>query len=479
MLTEQRRLASGDDDDISQENATAPTTAEWASLVLGSLQRRAIVAAAVFLLVGAAAVAYFLLKTPIYRAEAKVLAQSAKGMPTAVRATFDELPTRTAWEVVHRRENLIAIIRETKLLEDPTALPPEPFWKRWFSQDTKSERPAEPSSSRAATPPGAGRAQDSQDDQLDRLVLALDKALLVIIDDDGTIALQLDWPDPMQAHAIVQAALQNFLEARHVQEVTAIDDVISVLEGQTAVLRERLDKVTEQARRRSAQPSTVPAPPRIRQPSEELVRLESSLQAKQRAVQDVEDLRRRRLADLQAQLEQSRTMLSEAHPTVIGLRRDIEGLARESSQIQTLREEERALRKAYSERLAREDFPSTARVQAPVMALPARPDEDPAVLDARVQYEQITARVNAAQVEREAARAAFKYRYNVVWPPQVAKDPVSPNPKKIFALGGLAAIALALLAVVGPDLASGRIFERWQVERTLGLPVLGDVRRNP
>jgi capsular polysaccharide biosynthesis protein len=87
--------------------------------------------------------------------------------------------------------------------------------------------------------------------------------------------------------------------------------------------------------------------------------------------------------------------------------------------------------------------------------------------------------VNAAQVEREAARAAFKYRYSVVWPPQVAREPVSPNPKKVFAVGGFAAVVLALLAVVGPDLLSGRIFERWQVERGLRLPVLGDMRRIP
>lgn len=475
MTDEQRRLTGDVEDDVLPEHSTAPTPTEWAFLVLGSIQRRKLVAAAVFLLVLAATLAYYLQKPPTYRAEAKVLAQSSKGMPTAVRSTFDEVPTRTAWEVVHRRDNLIAIIRETKLLESPNAAPPpESLWSRWFSPGETRKQPdaLAPSSSAAGTP----ATSQPKDDRLDALVLALDKALDVIIGDDGTIALQLDWPDPVQAHAIVQAALQNFLEARHVQEVTAMDDVIAVLEGRTAGLRANLEKVMEQARRRTAQPSAAPAVPRIRQPSEELVRLESSLQAKQRAVQDVDDFRRRRLAELQAQLEQSRTMLSDAHPTVIGLRQDIAGLSRESSQVQTLRDEERALRKAYSDRLAREDYPTTARVQAPVI-LPARPDEDPAVLDARSQFEQMAARVNAAQTEREAARAAFKYRYNVVWPPQVQKDPVAPNPKKIFAMGGFAAVALALLAVVGPDLLSGRVFERWQVERSLGLPVLGELRK--
>jgi hypothetical protein len=113
------------------------------------------------------------------------------------------------------------------------------------------------------------------------------------------------------------------------------------------------------------------------------------------------------------------------------------------------------------------------------VTLPAPlPGEDPAVRDARVQYEQMAARTVAAQVELDTARAAFKYRYNVVWPPQVSKDPVAPKPLKTFAFGTMAAVALALLAAVGPDVISRRIFERWQVERSLGLTVLGNVRRD-
>jgi uncharacterized protein involved in exopolysaccharide biosynthesis len=429
-----------------------------------------LVAATVFLLVVCGTVAYYLQSPPLYRAEAKVLAQSSRGMPTAVRSTFDELPTKTALEIIHQRENLIAIIRETKLLESREGQRP-PAWKRLLSWGKADDARAFPASLPAVV-------SDVGDERLDTLVTILDKRLLVVVDDDGTIALELDWPDPVQAHAIVQAALQNFLEARHVQEVTAMDDVITVLEGQAATLRQQLEKTLDQAKRRSTQPPPPSSEPRIRRPSEELVRLESSLQAKQRAVQDVEDFRRKRLSDLQAQLEQARTMLSDAHPTVIGLRKDIAGLSRESSQVQTLRDEERALRKAYSDRLAKEDYPAPLpRAAAPVI-VPAKPDEDPSVRDARTQYEQAAARVNAAQVEREAARAAFKYRYNVVWPTQVAREPVSPNPKKIFAVGLFAAVSLALLAVVGPDLLSRRIFERWQVERSLGLPVLGDVRRD-
>lgn len=481
MLIEQRRLTSGEDDDIPVEHAAAPTPREWLAFALGSLGRRKVVAVLVFGLVSLSTLVYYAQKVPVYRTIAKVLAQRSQGMPTAVRSTFDEQPTRTAWEVVHQRENLIAIVRQTRLLEEPPRTPLLPAWKRWLSLGDLAGASAKPESARAEAK-GADPAMNASADAaaLEDIVNALDKGLKVSSGDDGTITLRLDWPDPVQGHAIVQAALQNFLEARHVQEVTAIDAVISVLQGRTAMMRENLDKVTEQARRRASQPAPAPVP-RVRLPSEELIRLQALVEAKQRALQDVEDFQRRRLAELQAQLEQARTMLSDAHPTVIGLRRDIEAFGRESPQTQSLRQEERQLQKQLSERLARENFPGGARVVPPTptvtLAAPL-PGEDPAVRDARVQYEQMAARTTAAQVELDAARAAFKYRYNVVWPPQVSREPVAPKPMKTFAVGMVLAIGLALLAVVGPDFASGRIFQRWQVERSLGLPILGNLRRD-
>jgi hypothetical protein len=39
----------------------------------------------------------------------------------------------------------------------------------------------------------------------------------------------------------------------------------------------------------------------------------------------------------------------------------------------------------------------------------------------------------------------------------------------------IVSLLLALVAAVAPDLRSGRVVERWQVERTLDLPVLAEV----
>jgi len=65
----------------------------------------------------------------------------------------------------------------------------------------------------------------------------------------------------------------------------------------------------------------------------------------------------------------------------------------------------------------------------------------------------------------------------VIWPAEVPKDPVSPNPVKVFGLGFLASLFLAVVAAAYPDLRRGRIVERWQIERTLRLPILAELDR--
>ncbi len=99
--------------------------------------------------------------------------------------------------------------------------------------------------------------------------------------------------------------------------------------------------------------------------------------------------------------------------------------------------------------------------------------------EARFRYQQMVERVNAAQLDLDSARAAFKYRYSVVWPAEVPRRPVSPNPLKIFGLGGFLVLALALGAAVWRESRTGQIFTRSQIEIGLDLPVLAEFNREP
>lgn len=454
------RLTDGSDYEGGTSRGPKVTPFNWLALAVRAARRRKVIAVAVFVLAFAASLAFALTRKPVYRVYTTILAQRSSALPSAARAGFEDLPTRSAWEIVHRRENLVAIVKETNLVAG-AATAEEPDLR------TRVKRAL-----------GLGRAAAPMD-PVDRLVLVLDKELEVSTE-EGTITIKLDWPDPRQAHAVVQAALQNFLESRHLQEVTAIDEIISVLRGRAAVLRKNLDDVMSDVQRRRPLPARTPALPMVGGPSEELVRLQSLLSSKQRAIEDVENFRRRRIAEVDAQLQQALNALSEAHPTVIALRQELAAVSRESPQVGTLREEERKLRAQVAERAAREGTTATAAAlatQLPIAADPARTTDDPRVIEARAQYEQMNQRLGAAQVELDAARAAFKYRYNVVWPPQVPQAPFG-NSRLELALAGLVlSLGLAIAVAAAPDVLRGRIMQRWQVERTLDLPVLGEIQR--
>lgn len=438
-----------------------PTPADWARLALDAVWRRKLLAALAFVAGFFATGVYFVVRaqSPTYRVEARILAQRQQASPSVVRSVYMDLPTRSAWEIVHRRDNLIALARRAGLLP---------------SVPDAAGGAAAPKDSPAAP---TERPEQDDEDPLEGMVALLDSRLLVSVE-EGTIAVRLDWHDPRQAYEIVQGAIDNFLEARHLQEVSAIDEVLAVLSAKTGALRRDLEGATADARRR---PTTMrggtPAP---REASEELIRLRSQLESRQRGLQEVEEVRRRRAAELQAQLDQVRNTLSSAHPTVIGLHGDIEALTYDSPQIAKLREDVRQARRAYQERLAREGFPSSpfAAAAPPPLDAGVR-EEDQRVRELRMQYESIALQLQTAQVERDAARAAFKYRYDVIWPPRLPRDPVSPNPARIFPFGLLASLLLAVLAAAAPDLLQGRVVQRWQVERLLGLEVLGEIERRP
>ena len=445
------------------EPRRGPTPIDWALLVLWAARRRLALAMAVFLLGMGASVTYLLLRAPVYRVETRVLAQRQQALPSVARGgSFDDLPTRSASEFVHKRENLLALVKATNLLGSPAEVPPQ----RSFRQRLLGQ-PAE--------------------NPLDALVLQLDKALTVT-PGDGVISIAITWGDPQEAYHLVGAALENFLESRHIQEINALDEAISLMQGRLASLREQVER--EESRDASARDASVratevqvvpppgpsvPAPPP--QASEELARLKSMLDAKGRMIRDIEEFRGRRLLELQAQLAEKRGVYSDAYPAIINLRKEIADLSRESPQVITLREEEAQLREDYTVRLALESRSPSSTSGQPGAGRRIRSTGGPVVeserqKEARAQFQQMQERVSEAQLALDTARAAFKYRYTVVWPAQVPTEPISPKPLRVFVFGGLLSLLAALAAVALPELRSGAIVARWQIERILDLPVL-------
>src|SRR5512143_1814250 len=148
--------------------APAPRAAslQGVSTVLRAAWRRKWIAAAVLLMGVDASVAYYRLKPAVYRVEA-ILAQRPQAASPARSEAARAAPAPSAWEMVHRRENLLALIGETSLL-GPSAAPPA-------GADPRERR-------RTASDPGADPALT--------LARRLDHAIQVVADEDTiTVAI--------------------------------------------------------------------------------------------------------------------------------------------------------------------------------------------------------------------------------------------------------------------------------------------------
>jgi uncharacterized protein involved in exopolysaccharide biosynthesis len=484
----------------------------YASFVRGSVRRHRFLVFAVFVSIMGATVGSFFVLPKTYHVETKALAQPNSALTVRGDGPGADSLTRVAADTVLRQDNLLALIRQTDLLH------------------YTAEHRAPAQRAKDAVVKALHARDDSEADRLDALVKLLSEKLVVWTSDSGstaggsTVTIAIDWQDAPMACRLVDAAQRAFLDTRYAREVTALAESIEILGRHTVSLQADIeDAVGGIQRMRAARdgestdvPPVMPSPrprmvsvsrPARRRPSvadPELQQLQTELQAKQRAIDEIEGLRHRQLADLQTRLAEARTTYTENHPVISDLKQSIAALSAEPAQIATLRQDAAALKAAYDSRSAGAtdlQAPSIVWTTAPAgsasgasvtppqlpgdvlrLALDLREDRDPGMVYARGQlrdamdkYAALRAQIQTAQIDLETAQAAFKYRYTVVTPAHLPKTPTVPNVPLVTLAALVAAMLSALLAAILTDLRKGRLLERWQIERLLGRPILGDI----
>lgn len=451
----------------------------YAGLVLRAPMRHKLVAGLSFLTVMAGAVVAIYVLPPRYRVEASVLALRNPLMTALTNPGVNrdwDAPTRAARETVLRRDNLVSLCKQTDFVDRYLATrAPAVRARDWLYAALGKER--------------------TKERLLRDLVDTLERRLWVTVGSEGTVTVAFEWSNADLAYRMVDAALQSFLEARHVSEISIVGETLSILEVHAArIQRESADAITRlEERERQLLGSPRQSRPVVRRRlvrDEDLVRLGSVLAARQRALADVEEFRRRRLEEMQAQMSQYQTQYAPGHPAIASLRQNIEGLNAPSPQIQSLRAEIHDLESEITRR-------GGTVPQAGIGGLPV-PQDDLAISDLRSrladddprfeyersqlqllvrQYSSLRDRIDAARVELDTARAAFKYRYSVITPPQMPKHPVSINPPRVLLGALLGGLAFAVFAAAMVDLFSGRPVEAWQVEDKLGIVILSELRK--
>lgn len=472
--------------------------------VFRGVRRHRVLSVAAFMVLAVGGVVGSTLVPRTWHAEAKLLANQneiirALGNPRSSLQSED--PTRAARELIFAHDNLVSLIKQTNLL------------KAW-----EEHRPPVVKVKDLLVRLVSGPLTD--EDRIDAMVGTLEKRLKVETDAQ-TVTISIDWQDPQTAYLLVETAQQNFLETRHVTEMTAISEALAILESHASQVQKTVDDTlrelerTREERRKGtpaagkpAEPigetassagAPVPAEPAPNAPpaatEQELAQLKFLLNSKKRALADLEDFRTRRLQELNAQLQEFRVQYAEQHPIIIDAQQRIAQMKLDSPQMTQVKGDIEQLVAEYQRKGGRDPDslvePSRSNprvVRRPQQAAQAALSlselaEDPLVEHARnnlrvaaAKYEELMMRIDGARIEQDTARAAFKYRYSVVRPASVPKKPASPNAAVL--IGGALALAFFVALCIGAafDVRSRRLVESWQVARRLGMPVLSQVK---
>ena len=501
--------------------------ADYAGFVVGAVRRHAVLVVGTFGVVIVMTAVGLLIMPKTYHVQVKLLAQrnavmTALSNPGRAVPWDADSPTRAAAETVLRRDNLISMIGITNLVEE---------WQRTRAPVLRLKD---------AVMRIVMRRRLTPDDILEQLVGYLESQMTVVAGPggDGTVTIDLDWPNAQMGFRLVEAAQQTFLEARQRAEAAAIGESIGILERYSSTLHENINHTLSQIQR--AQPAAPRARTVVARPAAaanprtvtallpplpaalvgadaavsslddpEIPRLKAQLAAKRLELSSIETARERQLSDLHAKLSQLTTIYTPLHPNVQATQQQISALSHEPPQLVVLKTEVEKLASDYQQRVdavaelqhdeqrnietarrtAAEAEARATRAPEPVAA-PA-PAEQPSIPPAAVtnmndfsavqlrlelnQLESVLERTDGARIELAVSQAAFKYRYTVIKPAQVPRAPVKPNAALVLAAGFIAGLMFAIAAAVGKDLIGNRILEEWQVERQLGLPVLATV----
>ena len=425
-----------------------------------------------------------------YSTEVKILAQRnlvlpALGNPNRTVPREADNPTKNVADAILQHDNLVGLIKQVDLVD------------RWESSRPAVLRLKDRIGRRLFGP-------QTEKEQMRSIEGVLEKRLIVT-NDDNTITITAEWTNAQMAYDLASAVEKNFIDARYDAEISVINDAIDILEQHANEEHSRFDDARndfESIELRVPKPKTssssatahaAPAPRAAPSSAVSTVDPEvlRALEDKRAAIQQAEGERAARIAELNRQLSDALVTYRPEHPTVIALKQKLNDAQAEPPDLARLRNEERSL----IDKVAVNTPPLAAAIAhastgtpaaATIAALtggssPLLVEEDPAVTVARMKLQQsaqkyadLETRIDGAKIELDIAKTAHKYRYNVIRPAEVSKRPSRPNSAGLFV--GLLVFALGLSFGGGVlrERRRGVLVERWQIERGLGLPILGE-----
>jgi uncharacterized protein involved in exopolysaccharide biosynthesis len=481
---------------------------QLAGFLLRAPKRRPRLAAFAFLLTLGLGVTIAAFWPRSYAADTRILAQHNFVLPALDNPNRQvpreaDSPTKNAADTIQKRENIVGLVKQLDLID------------RW---DT-TRQPILKLKDRIFVSLFGAR---SEEDRLLDLIGLVEKRL-VVATDESSINISVEWPDREMSYEIVSLVLKNFLEARYDANVNVITEAIRILEERAKPQSDEVDAALEELSKREAElrgkapvasavsqapgsPANAapPSPVAVRSPAQpasasvDTGDTTQELEDVRRRIRELDEDHRRQLSQAQNQLADARTTLGPMHPTVLALTEKIQQLSNPPPELPALRAREHTLvAKVAAGALAASPSSSSPTPRGPSASASAASEsrsamraatledmvrDDPAAALARSKlqaasskYNELLSRIEAANIELDVTRASFKYQYTVVRPPELARKPSKPNVPLVLILSVIMACIMTIFIPGGLDLLRGRFVEAWQVERELGLPLLGEL----
>lgn len=500
-----RRENEREDKEEGDEGLDLEHLKTMAGFVLRSGRRRPILASLTFLGVLGLGITAANNMPRTYTSQVKLFAQRAAAMQMLTSPIPGieqvESPTHNVPTMILRRDNLVALVKQANLAEHLGDGRPPLFQLK----DRLLARLYGPM---------------SEEDKVSAAVGTLETKLDVVAADDSNLTIAVDWNNPQMAYDLVTLVQKNFLEARYDSDVGVITDSIAVLQEhaktELAQVDEALEKYQRVAADRAAADALHAMPPIVvggtivRAPQAGAAAtppvdpdMANTLEQKRAQIRALEQQQQRTVEALKQQLVQAQLTLTPMHPQVIALEQQLESISQPSPELAQLRNDERSLMTqiaaaaqnappaplpppvflspspASTRAAAGEDAGSAAAISPPLPSL--RSDRDGVLrlvaseLETAInEYEAAMRRIDAAKVQLDITRAAYKYRYTVLKPAELPRKPKKPL-AMIVGVGSLfAAVLFAFALAALADLAAGRVLETWQLRRRFKLDVLGE-----
>lgn len=467
---------------------------DYLSYVLGSIARHRwfclFVVAAIFAMT--ATLLWALPRT--YHSETQVQALRNQVVnfavnPGANRPYDVDEPLRGAVASILRHDNLVALVRQTNLITKwPKSRAPLLRLKDRIFEWLRRGRPI------------------PEDDQVGAMVGTLETRLGAAVA-EGAITIGLDWPDGAQAYELVTAAQRNFLEERRLKDTEPLRRANIILEANGQQLREdieadveRVEAAREALRQKNprspkvARPTTPTVSPQKMAADRQREELRVGLETKKSAIRDFEEARARSLDELKALLAAKQKIYSDEHPEVLDVKNQIETLnsQTEPPQLRKLRDEKDALEAEAVRRGA--ISASELSTQGLPRRLPTTPEQlarattteieeapiEQAKEDLRLhmsRYSMALHQIDSNKLELQSINAGFDLRFSIITPAELPRAPTKPKVPLLLFGSIIGGIALAIFLSALRDVRAGLVFERWQVLRQLGIPILGEIHQ--